>query len=116
VRVIAISGTDHFEKRMAIVQRLEAAMEEARDQDEEILWPAPPDGTLITRDHAAYADLERVPSLLSSPIRVDGEPVGALLLERTSPPFSEADALALRVVCDQVARRLHDLHKLDRWV
>jgi len=32
IRVVAISGTDHFEKRMAIVQRLEAAMEEARDQ------------------------------------------------------------------------------------
>ena len=115
IRVVAISGTDHFEKRMAIVQRLEAAMEEARDQDEEILWPAPQESTVITRDHAAYADLERVPSLLSSPIRIDGQPVGALLLERTAPPFGEADALALRVVCDQIARRLDDLHKLDRW-
>ena len=115
VRARAISGTDNFEKRMAVVQRLEAAMEETRDQDEEIVWPPPPDTAVITRDHAAYAELERVPSLLSSPIRIDGEPRGALLLERTSPPFTEADALALRVVSDQIARRLDDLHKLDRW-
>jgi multidrug efflux pump subunit AcrA (membrane-fusion protein) len=115
VRVKAISGTDHFEKRMAIVQRLEAAMEETRDQDEEILIPVPPDGTLVTRDHAAYAALEAVPTLLSSPVRIDGLPKGALLLERSAPPFTEADALALRVVADQVARRLDDLHKLDRW-
>jgi hypothetical protein len=115
VRVKAISGTDHFEKRMAIVQRLEAAMEETRDQDEEIVWPAPTDNAVITRDHAAYAELESVASLLSSPIRIDGLPNGVLLLERSSPVFSEADALALRVVADQVARRLGDLHKLDRW-
>jgi Barrel-sandwich domain of CusB or HlyD membrane-fusion/GAF domain len=115
VRVKAISGTDHFEKRMAVVQRLEAAMEETRDQDEEIVWPAPQDATVISRDHGAYADLERIPSLLSSPVRVDGQARGTLLLERGSPPFTEADALALRVVADQVARRLDDLHKLDRW-
>ena len=115
VRVRAISGTDHFEKRMAIVQRLEAAMEETRDQDEEIVWPAPVDNAVITRDHAAYAGLENVPSLLSSPIRIDSLPKGVLLLERNSTPFSEADALALRVVSDQIARRLGDLHKLDRW-
>ena len=115
VRVRAISGTDHFEKRMAVVQRLEAAMEETRDQDEEVLWPAPPEATVISRDHAAYAELERVPSLLSSPVRIDGLPKGALLLERTSPPFTEADALALRVISDQIARRMDDLHKLDRW-
>ena len=115
IRVKAISGTDHFEKRMAIVQRLEAAMEETRDQDEEILWPAGTDSTVISRDHGAYADLEHVPSLLSSPVRIDGEPKGVILMERSSRHFTEADALALRVVADQVARRLGDLHRLDRW-
>jgi hypothetical protein len=30
-------------------------------------------------------------------------------------PFTESEALALRVVADQIARRLDDLHRNDRW-
>jgi multidrug resistance efflux pump len=114
IRVRAISGTDNFEKRMNVVQRLEAAMEEARDQDEEILFPALPDADAITRDHQAYAELERLAGLMSVPLRIDGTPRGVITLERTSA-FTENDALALRVVADQVARRLDDLHRHDRW-
>lgn len=114
IRVQAISGTDRFEKRMTVVQKLEAAMEEARDQDIEVLWPPAADAEVIVRDHQAYADVERVPALLSVPVRVDGEPRGVLLLERPRA-FTEHDALALRVVADQVARRLDDLKTNDRW-
>ena len=39
VRAQAISNMDRFEKKMAVVQRLEAVMEESFDQDEEIVWP-----------------------------------------------------------------------------
>lgn len=114
IRVKAVSGTDNFEKRMAVVQRLEAAMEEARDQDDEIVWPVLPDSEVIVRDHQAYAELERVVSVMSVPVRIDGEPCAVLTLERATA-FSENDALALRVVADQVARRLDDLRKNDRW-
>ncbi len=114
IRVKAISGTDHFEKRMTVVQKLEAAMEEASEQDEELLWPAAPESDAIVRDHQAYAELERVPALLSVPVRIAGEPVGVLTLERATA-FGENDALALRVIADQVARRLDDLHRQDRW-
>ena len=89
-------------------------MEEARDQDIEVLWPPAADAEVIVRDHQAYADVERVPALLSVPVRVDGEPRGVLLLERPRA-FTEHDALALRVVADQVARRLDDLKTNDRW-
>ena len=51
------------------------------------------------------------------PVRISGDPVGVLVLERPygAAPFGEADALALRVVSDQVARRLDDLYRNDRW-
>lgn len=114
IRVKAISGTDNFEKRMAVVQKLEAAMEESADQDEEIVWPAPSDSESIVRDHQAYGELERVPALLSVPVRIDGQSRGVLMLERATA-FGEYDALALRVVSDQVARRLDDLYRQDRW-
>ncbi len=115
--VKAVSGTDRFERRMEVVQRLEAAMEEAAEQDEEIAWPVWPDSDAVHRDHENYAKHERLGSLMSVPLRVDGEPCGVLTLERseTEAAFTEHDALALRVVADQVARRLDDLHRNDRW-
>ena len=117
VKVKAVSGTDRFERRMDVVQKLEAAMEEALEQDEEIAWPAWPDSDAVKRDHEIYAGVERLGAVMSVPLRVDGEGCGVLTLERADAAaiFSEADALALRVVADQVARRLSDLHKNDRW-
>lgn len=117
IRVKAVSGTDKFERRMEVVQRLEAAMEEAAEQDEELSWPAWPETDAVLRDHEVYAARELVPALLSVPVRVAGEVRGVLTLERGTEAglFTEADALALRVVADQVARRLDDLNRNDRW-
>ncbi len=117
IRVKAVSGTDKFERRMEVVQRLEAAMEEAAEQDEEITWPSWADSDAIRRDHEAYAAAERLAAVLSVPLRVDGNPTGVLTLERgdEGARFTEDDALALRVVADQIARRLDDLHRNDRW-
>ena len=117
IRVKAVSGTDRFERRMDVVQKLEACMEEAAEQDEEIVWPAWADSDAVKRDHEIYAGVERLGSVLSVPLRVDGEVRGAITLERADAgkPFTEAEALALRVVADQVARRLDDLHRNDRW-
>src|SRR6478736_1855772 len=115
IRTQAVSGADRFEKKMEAVQRLEAAMEEARDQDEEILFPPPPDLQQVTRDHEAYAKSEGVDRLVSVPIRVDGEVRGVLTLERATPAFTEDEVAGLRVLADQVARRLDELRRNDRW-
>ncbi|HEX9910324.1 MAG TPA: hypothetical protein VGA86_05530, partial [Desulfatiglandales bacterium] len=55
VRVQAISHMERFEKKMDAVQALETAMEEALDQDEEILLPRPEGKTFVIRDHEAFA-------------------------------------------------------------
>ncbi len=115
IRTQAVSGADRFEKKMEAVQRLEAAMEEARDQDEEIVFPPPPDLQQVTRDHETYAKSEGVDRLVSIPIRVDGEVRGVLTLERATPAFTEDEVAGLRVLADQVARRLDELRRNDRW-
>ncbi len=117
IRVKAVSGTDRFERRMDVVQKLEACMEEAVEQDEEIAWPSWSESDAVKRDHEIYAGVERLGSVMSVPLRVNGEGRGALTLERgdAGKPFTEAEALALRVVADQIARRLDDLHRNDRW-
>jgi multidrug resistance efflux pump len=114
IRVQAVSGTDRFEKKMEAVQRLEAAMEEVRDQDEEIVFPPDAESQTVTRDHAAYAKGEGAASLASVPLRVDGEVRGVLTLEREAA-FTEDDLSGLRVLGDQVARRLDELRRHDRW-
>lgn len=53
---------------------------------------------------------------MAVPVRVDGEARGVLLLERAGTPFTaEGDAAALRVLADQVARRLDEVRRNDRW-
>ena len=115
IRLKVLSRTERFEPKMAAVQSLEAAMEEALDQDEEILWPQPEHARSVARDHAAFATAQGVQHLVSLPIRVGGKGVAVLTCERQSSAFSEVTIQQLRLVCDQLARRLSDLHASDRW-
>lgn len=115
VRLQAISHMERFEKKMDIVQKLEAAMEEAFDQNEEILWPPPGESTAVVRDHEAFSREQGTQFMVSVPVRLDDTPVGVLTCERSEEPFSDAQVYGLRVLCDQAARRLDDLKKNDRW-
>ncbi|HEY5553147.1 MAG TPA: efflux RND transporter periplasmic adaptor subunit [Opitutaceae bacterium] len=115
VRVKAISHTEKFVEKMEAVQVLEAAMEEALDQDEEIYWP-PLDGeTLITRDHGKYGVKQAVKHLCSVPLRIDGAAVAVVTLERESASFEDAELRMLRICADVAAPRLAELRKRDRW-
>ncbi len=114
VRLQAISHMERFEKKMDIVASLEAAMEEALDQDEEIVWPQDGSGDAVVRDHQHFAREQNIQTMVSLPIRLDGESVGVLSCERQQSPFGEDDIRALRILCDQAGRRLGDLKKVDR--
>ncbi len=116
VRLQAISHMERFEKKMAVVQGLEAAMEEALDQDEEILWPALEGSTAVARDHEAFAREQGARFMVSIPVRLDDVPVGVLTCERSEGHFSESQVAGLRILCDQGARRLGDLKEKDRWI
>lgn len=115
VRLQAISHMEKFEKKMDAVQAIETAMEEAFDQDEEVVWPRPEDSNTVVGNHEAFAREQGVGSMLSLPIRLGGEPVAVLSCERATESFSESDITGIRVLCDQAARRLDDLKNNDRW-
>jgi len=115
VRLQAISHMEKFEKKMDVVQSLEAAMEESFDQNEEIIWPSPTAQTTVTRDHEVYTRTQGIACMASLPIRVDDEVIGVLSCERMHKAFSDEDLRGLRVLCDQAARRLGDLKEHDRW-
>jgi RND family efflux transporter MFP subunit len=115
VRVRAISHLEKFEKRMVVVQQLEAAMEEATDQDSEIVLPAPPESPLLVRDHEAYVAEQKPGQVATVPLRIDGKPIGALTCERAESHFSAHELRHLRLVADLAARRLHGLEHAEAW-
>ncbi len=115
IRLKAISRTEKFERKMAAAQLLEAAMEECLDQDEEILWPPREGSTAVTRDHEKFGREQVAGIVCSVPIRIDEKPVAVLTCERQNGAFTETELGQLRLCCDQVARRLGDLKKHDRW-
>ncbi len=115
IRLQSISHMEQFEPKMEIVNQLEAAMEEALDQDEEIFYPAVSGDGPINRDHVSYAKKRQIGQLLSLPLRVAGQVVGVLSCERDQNPFSEVEIRSLRILCDQISSRLAVLKKTDRW-
>jgi hypothetical protein len=115
VKVVAMSGTDRIERKVEVVQRLEAAMEECRDQEEEITYPNTMGGELIRRSHEAYLQESHVGAILSVPLRVDGEVCAVLTLEREQGAFQAEEAMGLRVIADQTAPGLSELRERSRW-
>ena len=115
VRLQAVSHMERFQKKTDVVKVLEATMEEAYDQDEEVLWPKPDGSMTVTRDHEAFSKLHGSPYIISLPVRLDDEPVGVVTCERAEDPFTEEDIRGLRVFSDQSASRLGDLQQSDRW-
>lgn len=113
VRIVAISDMPRFEKGMEAVQKLEAAMEEAFDQDEEIILPEPDDAAYVARDHHQFSQHQGVPNVVSLPLRLEQRPVGVVTLERTDRAFSADEVTALRVVLDRSTRRLDELERHD---
>lgn len=89
IRLQAISNVSEFKKNLRDVRLIEAAMNEAVDQDTPMVWPTP-EGTAPPLS-VAHADMDRVlggVSLFTVPI-YDGErPSAAMLFERRADrPF-----------------------------
>ena len=115
MRLQSISHMERFERKMDIVSSLEVAMEEAFDQDEEILLPKPASSSAVTHDHQEYAEKQQIKQLLSLPLRCNDSPIGILTCEREEQPFSEDEIRSLRILCDQIPPRLLALKNTDRW-
>ena len=115
IRLRAISRTEKFDPKMQAVRLLEAAMDESLDQDEEILWPVPDGASFSARDHEKFAAEQKPGHVCSCPIRIDGKPIAVVTCERAESQFTATEVDQLRLCCDQVARRLADLHRTDRW-
>ena len=115
IRLQAMSHTDNFDKKMEATQKLELAMEEALDQDRELVIPALDEKSMVIRDHEEYCRTQGITHICSIPLRVNKEAVAVVTLERNAKAFSAGEVSILRLSCDQASRRLGDLHDNDKW-
>lgn len=115
IRLRTISRTERFDRKMAAARALEVAMEEAFDQDEEVVWPPLEGASVLSRDHERFAREQGSGNICSFPVRLGDKPVGVITCERQAKAFAPAELQQLRLIADQAAQRLADLHDRDRW-
>lgn len=114
IRLRAVSRTERINRQMELAQGLESLMEEAVDQDLDLLFPAA-DSPAILRQHTAFAQQHHSPHLATLLLRAGPEIVGALTLERAASPWEPGELHTVRLALDLATRRLQDLQRYDRW-
>ncbi len=96
VKTVALSDTEQIDRRMTMVIKLEAAMDECYDQDQPVLYPPPPERAMrdgeeadvllsqaITHAHRELGSGDANVKIASLPLRVDEDVVGVLTIEST---------------------------------
>lgn len=119
IHLKALSHSAGFGNKTNIVRHIEAAMDEAFDQQATVVFPAAPDSRAqLTR---AHAELSRHhgggASICTVPLTSDGQVIGGLTLERPAGEDFDAESVEL---CERVASMVGPLLELkrrdDRWL
>lgn len=124
-RLVKLEATSHTEKlvrKTRLGQDIEAAMEEAADQDLEVRWPVEAGEAVIARAHGDLSQRQGSASIVSLPLRLAAEGgsasvLGVITLERESgPAFSAAEVESLRLLGELVSGRIASLDRHGRWI
>ncbi|MBH5402616.1 efflux RND transporter periplasmic adaptor subunit [Bradyrhizobium sp. CNPSo 4010] len=117
VRVTSISHTAQFGKHMNLVRLVARTMEEAIDQQSVILHPPVPGDLSVTRAHAALAAAHGCGAVLTAPLYVKDEFVGAFTFERgEDTPFDQDAVEFLECVSSVIGPVLQVKRLEDRWL
>lgn len=123
LRLTAVSGADELDRRGAAAVALEAVMEECADQDAEIVYPQPeemladPALRRVTRAHEELSTRYGPAAILSLPLRVDGDLVGVVVLEREpTDPFPPGAIPLMRLIAEFIGPAVWTRRLADRGV
>jgi hypothetical protein len=128
VRIEALSDTEHLDRRLAMVQKIEAAMDECLDQEQPVLYPPPPESgagadavlaNAITHAHRELTASDARLRAASLPLRceADGEHriVGVVTIESADGgPIDGGSVELLQAALDLVAPLLRLRRSDDR--
>lgn len=117
-RIEALSHSATFNRKSNLLRSIEAAMDEAIDQQAAVVYPVTDEGPLqVTRAHAELAQQNASGSVCSVPFAEGSRMLGAITLERPSGEDFDAETLAL---CEHVATLLGPVldvkRRDDRWL
>ncbi len=121
VRVVAIGGSEHLDKRSELAEALEAVMEECADQDTEIRYPQPSDADAserrVVRAHASLSERYGPCSIASFPLRIEDGLIGVVVMERdASDPFNDSTLRLLRLIAEYIGPTVWTRRMADRGV
>jgi RND family efflux transporter MFP subunit len=112
VHLEAVSHASQFDRHANLLAATAAAMTEALDQREPIVWPAEREGPLVvTHSHAELAQLSGAGGIATFPLVNEERQVGALTLERAHGVRFDAPTLEL---LEGLAAMLGPLVELQR--
>ncbi|MCG3124235.1 MAG: hypothetical protein GIKADHBN_02687 [Phycisphaerales bacterium] len=122
-RCLAVSDTENIDRRMAMIQKLEAAMDECLDQEQPVMYPLPPNlaegevllSQAITHAHRELAASDARLKIVTIPLRADGRVLGTLLIEATgTTPIEIGTVELLQAALDLVTPVLEIRRRDDR--
>jgi hypothetical protein len=118
-KVRHMSHSSQFDKRMNLVRLIEAAMDETVDQRQPIVIPAPPgqgpqEQGAIRLAHDRLL-VQEPGAVMTVPLYIDGEPVGALLAERPlAQPFTVTELHTVESLSALAIAALEEKRRNDR--
>ena len=123
IRLWAVSGSDDLDKKGPAAETLEEAMEECALQDIELLYPAPtgseddPASRRVLQAHDRLSQRFGPSAICSFPLRVEGDLVGVVTMERpASDPFPAPAVPLLRLVAEYIGPALWTRRLADRGI
>lgn len=117
-RVAFMSHSADFGKQTNLTRAIEAAMDEAIDQEAVVVFPAPEDGEpLVTRAHAELARQHGCGAICTIPLESEGRPIGALTLERAEDQPFDPETVELSETVGAIAGPILQGRRLEeRWL
>lgn len=117
IKIVALSHSASFRKQMNLIRLIEAAMDEAADQQTPIVFPGgTADLVQVLRAHVELAEQEGDGAVCTVPfISTEGTVYGALVLERSSDrPFDQETVELCQGILSLVGPVLRDKQRADR--
>ncbi|WP_172327530.1 HlyD family efflux transporter periplasmic adaptor subunit [Mangrovicoccus sp. HB161399] len=117
-KVRALSNSANISRRANILRAVEAAMDEAVDQEATIVLPEPDSATRrVVRAHRALADGHGMAALCTVPLTEGSRVIGALLLERPAEaPFDREAVQLAEHAAALLGPVLDTKRREDRWL
>ncbi len=117
-RVRALSNSAAFGKKANLIRAVEAAMDEAADQQATVIYPAIEGGPeQVLRAHVTLAEGPGGPAICTIPLAQDRRVTGALLLERGEGETFDAASVQLAEHAAVLLGPVLDIKRReDRWL